>query len=222
MTLKSRYSTIKSAISHACSAIGQPSDSVQLIAVSKKQPISHIRALHQLGQREFGESYVNEWVEKLDQLTDLEIEWHFIGPVQSNKSKWIAQFAHTLHSLDRLSLVNRLNQQRPTDKAPLEVYIQVNLSDEATKSGCSPCEIRQIHSAITEAPHLNFKGLMTLPERNPALAKRRFDTLVELAKQENLFPCGFSMGMSNDLALAIASGSTCIRVGTALFGERTS
>ncbi len=202
----------------------RPLNSVQLLAVSKQQPVSAIRAAYALGQRRFGENYVQEALDKLTRLADLDCEWHFIGPLQSNKSRQVAQHFAWLHTLDRLKLAQRLSDQRG-DQPPLNVCLQVNISAESTKAGVAPEALPELAHAVHGLPNLRLRGLMALPapaaqmqaQRKPFAALRAL--LLDL--QQAGLPCDtLSMGMTADLEAAIAEGATIVRVGTAVFGAR--
>lgn len=200
-------------------------DTVQLLAVSKTQPSTRIRELFALGQRAFGENYVQEWAQKTTELSDLDIEWHFIGPLQSNKTRIVAERAHWLHSVDRLKIAERLAAQRPTHLPPLNVCIQVNVSGEANKSGVVPAEVATLAYAIVGLPHLKLRGLMCIPEATDNQERLRAQFAALRNTLEQLNAAGFaldtlSMGMSADLELAVAEGSTLVRVGSAIFGAR--
>lgn len=190
---------------------------VRLVAVSKRQPVEAIRALAELGQRDFGENYLQEALDKRDALGDLPLTWHFIGPIQSNKTRSIAAHFDWVHSVDRLKLVRRLGEQRDPALGPLNVLIQVNVDDEASKSGASPDEVPAIVTACAEQPTLRLRGLMCIPRPGNTTAFRQ---LAELnATLPEPLP-DLSMGMSGDFEAAIAEGATIVRVGTALFGPR--
>lgn len=196
-----------------------------LLAVSKMQPDAAVRNLAALGQRAFGENYVQEAIAKQQQLRDLDLEWHLIGPLQSNKCAEAAKHFDWIQSLSRLKLVEPLNRYRAEQRKPLNVLIQVNIDGEASKSGCSPTDIDSIAEAVLKAPHLLLRGLMSIPEPSPDLEKRRagFRQLNGLFQQLKLrYPlCDtLSMGMSDDFELAIQEGSTLVRIGSALFGAR--
>jgi pyridoxal phosphate enzyme (YggS family) len=209
----------------ACRAAGR-TDAVTLLAVSKMQSAAAIRALAALGQRAFGENYVQEALAKQRELTDLALEWHLIGPLQSNKCREVAEHFHWLQSLDRRKLIAPLSRYRTAARAPLNVLIQVNIDDEASKSGCAPAHVPALAQEIAATPRLRLRGLMAIPapadpaHRRDAFGRMRalFDTLrAAYADVDTL-----SMGMSDDLELAIAAGATMVRVGTALFGARCS
>ncbi|WP_448911906.1 YggS family pyridoxal phosphate-dependent enzyme [Haemophilus sputorum] len=201
-------------------------ENVRLLAVSKTKPVSAIEEAIQAGQKAFGENYVQEGVEKIayfNQQADL--EWHFIGPLQSNKTKLVAAHFDWIQTVDRLKIAQRLSEQRPADKAPLNVLIQINISDEASKSGIAPEEMLPLAKEIALLPNLKLRGLMAIPkpEHEPAQQK------IALSKMQQLFNRlqtefegidTLSMGMSDDMAAAIECGSTMVRIGTAVFGAR--
>lgn len=233
----SAFKTVRRRIRDACAAAGRPAASVRLVAISKTQPADKIRYLHHLGQRRFGESYLDEATAKQAELTDLDIEWHFVGPIQSNKTRAIAAAFDWVHSVDRLKIVRRLADQRPADpksrqvsrqeplQGPLNVLIQVNLDDEPGKSGCAPDAIPELAAAVAEHERLTLRGLMAIPaprERYPDQL-RAFERLQALyAELESGHPGvdTLSAGMSADLEAAIAAGATMVRVGRGLFGAR--
>jgi pyridoxal phosphate enzyme, yggS family len=201
-------------------------ENVRLLAVSKTKPVSAIEEAIQAGQKAFGENYVQEGVEKIayfNQQADL--EWHFIGPLQSNKTKLVAAHFDWIQTVDRLKIAQRLSEQRPADKAPLNVLIQINISDEASKSGIAPEDMLPLAREIALLPNLKLRGLMAIPkpEHEPAQQK------IALSKMQQLFNRlqtefegidTLSMGMSDDMAAAIECGSTMVRIGTAVFGAR--
>ncbi len=198
---------------------------VALLAVSKTRPANAIRALAKLGQRAFGENYVQEALAKQRELADLALEWHLIGPLQSNKCREVAQHFDWLQSLDRAKLIAPLAGYRPPGRAPLNVLIQVNIDAEASKSGCAPVEVAALATAIAAAPQLRLRGLMAIPAPAPQHAQRRdaFRRLRTLFDRLRIAHSGvdtLSMGMSDDFELAIAEGATMVRVGSALFGAR--
>ena len=216
------YATIRERVSAAARRAGHPA---RLLAVSKTKPASAIRELARLGQREFGENYVQEALAKQRELVDLPLQWHLIGPLQSNKCREVSEHFDWLESLDREKLIAPLNRYRPDDRPRLNVLIQVNIDAEASKSGCAPQAIPDLARRIAEAPRLALRGLMAIPEPHPDLAARRatFRRMRELfdALREN-HPAAdtLSLGMSDDFELAIEEGATLVRVGTALFGAR--
>jgi pyridoxal phosphate enzyme (YggS family) len=226
-TISANLQAVEKRIAAACAAAGRDTGEVLLLAVSKTWPAQSIRAAASCGQRAFGESYVQEAVGKIDDLRDLAVEWHFIGPLQSNKTKSVAESFDWVHAVDRLRIAERLSAQRPRELAPLQVCLQVNLSGEASKSGVPPEEVASLAVAIRKLPGLRLRGLMTLPEADPGdtVLHHRFAELRRLRDELNGEGLGLdtlSMGMSDDLEIAIAEGATIVRVGRAIFGERTS
>ena len=212
-------------IAAACEAAGRLADSVQLLAVSKTWGPEAVRAAHAAGQTAFGENYIQEAVEKMAALRDLPLQWHCIGPIQSNKTKLVAEHFDWVHSIDRLKIAQRLSEQRPSTLAPLQVCIQVNVDGGSTKSGVSPADLPALAKAVAALPHLQLRGLMTIPEPAETEAQMRAvhakaKALFESLRQQGLPLDTLSMGMSADLAPAIAQGSTLVRVGTAIFGKR--
>lgn len=206
---------------------GRNPDSVHLLAVSKTWPAEAVREAYTAGQRDFGENYVQEGVEKVVALTELpDLVWHFIGPLQSNKTRPVAEHFHWVHSIDRLKIAQRLAEQRDARLPPLNVCLQVNVSGEASKSGVAPEELLVLARGVVALPRLHLRGLMCIPEpsEDESLLARRFRLLVELRdqlQQELDVPLDtLSMGMSADMGQAIAAGSTLVRVGTAIFGGR--
>ena len=199
---------------------------MRLLAVSKTWPASSVREAFTAGQRAFGENYAREAGDKAAALADLAIEWHFIGPLQSNKTRPVAEHSSWVHSIDRLKIAERLAAQRPSSLGPLQVCLQVNVSGEATKSGCEPEQALDLAMAIGELPRLQLRGLMAIPEptADVALQRRRFGllrkTLERINGEAGLDLETLSMGMSGDLEAAIMEGSTLVRIGTAIFGER--
>lgn len=202
-------------------------ENIKLLAVSKTWPAEVVRTAWHCGQRCFGENYVNELIDKAKKLEELDIEWHFIGHLQSNKSRAVAETADWVHSVDRLSIAKRLSAQRDPHRPPLQVCVQINVSEEASKSGIKPAEALPLLHQIRDLPNLRLRGLMTIPAKTPQYADQRaaFARLRELFEQANrqgLQLDTLSMGMSNDFAAAIAEGTTVVRVGTAIFGERVA
>lgn len=209
----------------ACEAAGRQASQVHLLAVSKTMPADRIRALAAQGHRAFGENYVQELSEKSQSLADLALEWHFIGPLQSNKTRVVAACAAWVHSIDRLSIAHRLSAQRPAHLSPLNLCLQVNVSGEATKSGVAPADVLALAQAVAQLPNVRLRGLMCIPEpsQNMQMARIPFAQLRQI--KDDLVNAGLqidtlSMGMSADLEAAIFEGATWIRVGTALFGAR--
>ena len=223
--LKQHLTVIDTAIREAASACGRDPESIQLLAVSKTKPSSDIQMLHALGQRSFGENYVQEAVDKIHELQGLDIEWHYIGHIQSNKTKLIATEFDWVHTVDREKIASRLNDARNGD--PLNILIQVNVDLAVTKSGVSPTDLKALAMAIWKLPHLKLRGLMSIPdpvsENDLQRAHQKLKALFEEIKADHPTPEIFdtlSMGMTNDLELAISEGSTMVRIGTALFGAR--
>lgn len=205
---------------------GQISDPVQLLAVSKTKPIELIQQAYDAGQRLFGESYVQEAVDKVTYFKrHKDIEWHFIGPIQSNKSRHIAEHFSWVQSVDRLKIARRLNEQRPTNLKPLNILIQVNISEDDNKSGCMPSELEVIAQFIHDSRQLTLRGLMTITAKtdDPDLQRQYFQQMKDcFDKLKAQYPQidTLSMGMSGDLEPAIAAGATMVRIGTDIFGQR--
>ncbi|RUO34385.1 YggS family pyridoxal phosphate-dependent enzyme [Aliidiomarina shirensis] len=224
--LHTHFAEVKQQIQHAAQAANRNPDSIALLAVSKTKPASAIAELYRAGQRQFGENYLQEAIDKISELSDLkDITWHFIGPLQSNKTKDVAQHFDWVHSIDREKLVRRLNNQRPSDLKPLNILIQVNIDDEASKAGVSLEEINALAASIVSSERLQLRGIMAIP--NPeASAEEQEQSFKKLENAYRELQTQYadvdtlSLGMSNDLALAIRYGSTMVRIGTALFGAR--
>ncbi|KAF1029058.1 MAG: Pyridoxal phosphate homeostasis protein [Burkholderia plantarii] len=222
-----RLASVHRRIDDAARAAGRAPADVQLLAVSKTFPADAVRAAHAAGQRAFGENYVQESIEKIAALADLraQLDWHFIGPLQSNKTRLVAEQFDWVHSVDRLKIAQRLAEQRPAHLPPLNVCIQVNVSGEATKSGVVPAEAAALARAVAALPTLRLRGLMAIPEpegdteaqRRPNRALR---TLFDALRAEGIALDTLSMGMSADLEAAVLEGATIVRVGTAIFGAR--
>lgn len=205
----------------------RPAGSVRLLAVSKTFPAEAVREAAAAGQRAFGENYVQEGSAKVEALADLGLEWHFIGPLQSNKTRLVANHFAWVHSIDRLKIAERLSAQRDPHLPPLQVCIQVNVSGEESKSGVAPDELEALALAVAVLPRLRLRGLMAIPEpsEDPAVLAKRFGELARLRDQlaaRGLALDTLSMGMSADIEEAIAAGSTLVRVGSAIFGTRPS
>jgi PLP dependent protein len=201
---------------------GRKPETVRLIAVSKTQPATAIRQAYHAGQRLFGENYLQEALDKQQQLSDLQdIEWHFIGPVQSNKTRPIAENFSWVHSIDRLKIAQRLSEQRPASLPPLNICIQINIDDENTKSGVNLQELPELVAAVQSLSRLQLRGLMAIPAagNNPDQQQAAFRKIAEVKKHYD-FMDTLSMGMSGDLEIAIAEGATLVRVGTDIFGSR--
>lgn len=199
---------------------GREPGSVALVAVSKKQPVEAIRVAAAAGQRAFGENYLNEALEKQAALADAELEWHFIGAIQSNKTAAIASHFSWVHTVDRVRIAERLSRQRPQELGPLNVLLQVNISGEASKNGVAPEALDDLVRATRELPQLSLQGLMALPapEPDPEIQRQAFAAVAALGARAGL--PHLSMGTSADFAAAIAAGATMIRLGTAVFGPR--
>lgn len=224
--LKHRFQQVHDRI-HQAEQACQRNGLVQLLAVSKTKPATLVRAAWQLGQRHFGESYLQEALGKIHDLADLnDIHWHFIGPVQSNKTRDISSHFDWVHSVDRLKVAERLNEQRPDALPPLNTCLQVNISGEATKSGISVQELPALVQSVMALPRLKLRGLMVIPapELDPARQRAPFRLLAETLKDLNgafdLSMDTLSMGMTDDLEAAVQEGATIVRIGTALFGAR--
>lgn len=217
---------VRARIAAACAASGRDPREVVLLAVSKTWPAPALREAAAAGQSAFGENYVQEALGKIDALADLGLEWHFIGPLQSNKTRLVAERFAWVHSVERLKIAERLSAQRPPALPPLQVCLQVNVSGEASKSGCPPDEAAKLAAAVAALPGLRLRGLMAIPEPTPdgGLLRARFASLRALRDRIAASGIGLdtlSMGMSDDLEIAIAEGATLVRVGTAIFGERS-
>jgi PLP dependent protein len=209
-------------LSEKCRLLSIPTDKVQLLAVSKTKPVADIVAAYQAGQRHFAENYPQELAEKAQQLHQYDdIIWHFIGPLQSNKTRLVAEHAHWVHSVDRLKIAERLSMQRPPSLPPLKVLLQINISNEATKAGISPAELPALAQAVSALPKLMLCGLMAIPAAGTG--DEAFAKMQQLSAQlQQQYPQAseLSMGMSEDWPLALTSGATMIRLGTAIFGAR--
>ncbi|CAM2972836.1 hypothetical protein SAMN04490207_4079 [Pseudomonas gessardii] len=206
----------------AARAVQRNETSVHLLAVSKTKPAQAVREAYAAGMRDFGENYLQEALGKQADLTDLPLSWHFIGPIQSNKTRAIAENFAWVHSVDRLKIAQRLSEQRPADLPPLNICIQVNVSGEASKSGCTPADLPALATAIQSLPRLTLRGLMAIPEPTDDRAAQdaAFAAVRDLQAGLDLGLDTLSMGMSHDLESAIAQGATWVRIGTALFGAR--
>lgn len=225
-SISANLQAVRERVAAAAIAAGRRPEEVMLLAVSKTWPAQCVAEAAAAGQRTFGENYVQEGVDKIVALDLPGVEWHFIGPLQSNKSRLVAAHFDWVHSIDRLKLAERLSAQRREDLPPLMLCIQVNVSGEASKSGVAPAEVAELAAAVAALPGVRLRGLMCIPEPDgdEALLRERFASLRRLRDALNV--AGFeldtlSMGMSHDLELAIAEGATMVRVGTAIFGART-
>lgn len=219
---------VKNDIAAAAQQAGRESSEVMLLAVSKTVSADGVREAFAAGQHAFGENYVQEGLEKIAALGDLRdhLHWHFIGPLQSNKTRQVAEQFDWVHAIDRLKIAERLSAQRPAGMAPLQVCIQVNISDEATKSGVAPAEVPALAAAIAALPNLQLRGLMAIPApaADPAAQRQPFAALralLDQLRQSGLKVDTLSMGMSADMDAAIAEGATLVRIGTAIFGARS-
>jgi pyridoxal phosphate enzyme (YggS family) len=204
----------------------RPPGSVTLLAVSKGQPTESIAAIAAAGQRCFGESYLQEALPKQESLRQFDLEWHFIGPIQANKTRGIAAYFSWVHSVDRLKIAQRLSEQRPPHLPPLNVCLEVNISQESSKHGLKPAELQAVARAVADLPRLRLCGLMAVPAPAEEFTLQRRPLARLRALQQELIAAGLeldtlSMGMSADLEAAIAEGATVVRVGTAIFGPRT-
>ena len=226
-TVASRLQQVRLRMAGACAAAGRSAESVTLLAVSKTCAAERVREAHAAGQTRFGENYVQEALAKIEQLADLRgsVEWHFIGPLQSNKTRAVAEQFDWVHSVDRLKLAERLSAQRSPRLGALQVCLQVNVSGEASKSGLAPEEVAAVAHAVARLPGLRLRGLMAIPK--PALdveaqrlPHRALHDLMDSLQRDGLALDTLSMGMSADLEAAVAEGATLLRVGTAIFGER--
>lgn len=225
-TIPLQLAAVRSRLQTACQAAGRSDDSVTLLAVSKTFGADAVQAAYGAGQTQFGENYIQEAVQKITELRQLPLVWHCIGPIQSNKTRLVAEHFDWVHTVDRLKIAQRLSEQRPPHLAPLQVCIQVNVDGGPTKSGVAPDEALALAQAVAELPRLQLRGLMCIPEPAPDFeaacpvfkrARGLFDTL----NAAGLGLDTLSMGMSADLEAAVASGSTMVRVGSAIFGARS-
>jgi PLP dependent protein len=227
-SIESKLQQLRQRIADACTAAERPVQSVTLLAVSKTFPSEAVRTAHGAGCRAFGENYVQEAFAKIEALGELRgaIEWHLIGPLQSNKTREVAGAFDWVHTVDRLKIAERLSAQRPEHLPPLNVCVQVNVSAEASKSGVLPAEVPALARAVAALPWLRLRGLMSIPEpvegfEAQRLPHRRLRELFDALRGEGLALDTLSMGMSADLEAAIAEGATMVRIGSALFGART-
>lgn len=223
--LKRNISEVDRRIRAAEEAAGRPAGCVSLLAVSKTKPSELVRQAHGLGLRAFGENYAQEMAEKAAALADLPLSWHFIGPIQSNKTSVIAEVSDWVHSVDRLKIARRLSEQRPDGKGPLNVLVQIKTSDEDSKSGVEPDAAPDLIAAISELPGLALRGLMTIPAPATSQAAqsepfRRLKVLMDHLSHSVPQLDTLSMGMSGDLEAAVGEGASIVRVGTDIFGAR--
>jgi len=224
-TIAQNIQNIRAQITELEKKYAREPNSVQLLAVSKTRPIEDIRASFAENQQDFGENYLQDAISKIGNMHEKAIKWHFIGPIQSNKTRQIAENFNWVHTIDRLKIAQRLNDQRSPEQSPLNVCVQVNVSDEDSKSGVKIEDTLQLAKEISLLPHLKLRGLMTIPAatNNFELQRKAFRLLRELKEEiqsQGIELDTLSMGMSNDMEAAIAEGSTMVRIGTAIFGAR--
>jgi hypothetical protein len=224
-SVSANLAQVRKRIELACLAAGRPANAVHLLAVSKTMPAQAVRDAYAAGQVAFGENYIQEGVDKITSLADLPLEWHCIGPIQSNKTKLVAENFAWVHSIDRLKIAERLSAQRPANLPALQICLQVNVDGGSNKSGVTPVELLALAQAVAQLPRLQLRGIMTIPEpaENEAAARavhRQAKDLFDGLKAAGLSVDTLSMGMTGDLEAAVAEGSTCVRVGTAIFGQR--
>jgi pyridoxal phosphate enzyme (YggS family) len=224
--LSERYRALLNRLRAAEARFDRPSESVQLVAVSKTYPADDVRAVAELGQLHFGENQLQDAMQKIPVLADLGLTWHFIGPVQSNKCKDVARHFDWVHSVDRFKIADRLSQHRPQDSLPLNLLIQVNIQSEATKAGVAPDALTELAEAVSSLSHVTLRGLMAIPAPETDIHRQRevFQQLRVLLERTNRtlnmkMDC-LSMGMTDDMEAAIAEGATHVRIGTAIFGAR--
>jgi pyridoxal phosphate enzyme (YggS family) len=225
-TISTNLQAVRARIAAAAQQAGRDAEEIALLAVSKTVPPEQIREAAEAGQRAFGENYAQEGIGKMATLAAHRLEWHFIGPLQSNKTRPVAEHFDWVHSVERLKVAERLAAARGAHLPPLQICVQVNVSGEASKSGVSPPETAALARAVASLPNLRLRGLMTIPEpsRDATLTRQRFAALRQLRdalNRDGLALDTLSMGMSHDLEEAILEGATIVRVGTAIFGERT-
>lgn len=224
-SVSANLAQVRKRIELAVLAAGRPADAVSLLAVSKTMPAQAVRDAFAAGQLAFGENYIQEGVEKIASLADLPLVWHCIGPIQSNKTKLVAENFAWVHSIDRLKIAERLSAQRPAHLPALQICLQVNVDGGSNKSGVTPTDLLALAQAVAQLPNLQLRGIMTIPEpaENEAAARsvhRQAKALFDSLNAAGLKLDTLSMGMTGDLEAAIAEGSTCVRVGTAIFGHR--
>ena len=226
-TIANNLQLVRNRISQACLKVHREIGSVTLLAVSKTFPAEHVREAFNAGQKLFGENYVQEALDKIEALSDIraDLTWHLIGPLQSNKTRPVAEAFDWVHTVDRLKIAQRLSEQRPAHLPPLQVCVQVNTSGEDSKSGCAPAESLALAQAVAQLPRLRLRGIMALPAPSPDpavqhAALKQVRTLFEAWRAAGLDIDTLSMGMSNDLEAAVEEGATMVRIGTAIFGHR--
>lgn len=221
--LKDALSLVLTEIGNACAQANRSENSVQLLAVSKTHPSEMLREMYQAGQQRFGENYLQEALNKIEELQDLDIEWHFIGHVQRNKTKHLAEKFDWVHGVDRFIIAERLSNQRLPDQAPINLCLQVNIDQQDTKDGCEPSEVATLVSEISQLENVKLRGIMVIPAPNNTAAFADAKNLFDQVKSSHAHPEDWdtlSMGMSGDMQAAISAGSTMVRIGTALFGSR--
>lgn len=223
--LRQRLAYVRQRLAAAARAAGRDPASVGLVAVSKTQTAAAVRVLAEAGQRDFGENYLQEALAKRQALADLPLVWHFIGPLQSNKTREVAEAFDWVHSVDRVKIARRLSEQRPADLPPLQICLQVNVSGEASKSGCMPEALPALAAEVRSLPRLQLRGLMALPAppragEDPRRPFAQLRALLEGLQAQGHALDTLSMGMSEDAEAAIAEGAHWVRIGTALFGPR--
>jgi hypothetical protein len=223
--LEKNLRTMRTRIARAAQDCGRDPNSILLLAVSKRKPASDIRLAYACGQRDFGENYLQEALGKMQELDDLDICWHFIGTIQSNKTRSIAESFDWVHCIDRLKIATRLSEQRPAGREPLNACIQINLDDESSKAGIDLDELPALAVSIADLPGIRLRGLMAIPAprtdyADQCLAFARMADALAALRQQGLDCDTLSMGMTADMEAAIARGSTLVRIGTAIFGER--
>jgi len=224
-TLASALQTVRERIDRAARAAGRDASDIQLLAISKAWPADRLREAWQAGQRAFGENYAQEGVQKIGQLSDLQIEWHFVGPIQSNKTRALAENFTWVHGVDRARIAERLSAARPPHLPPLDICLQVNVSGEASKSGVAPEHASALARSVAAMPRLRLRGLMVIPRRECDQAAQRHWFRIARELKDRIVAEGtaldtLSMGMSDDLEAAVLEGATIVRVGTAIFGPR--
>ena len=226
LDIKHNLENVRNRIRNAELVYGRPSGSIKLIAVSKTKPVEAIASAIDVEQRLFGENYVQEAISKIEQINDSTLEWHFLGPIQSNKTRVIAANFSWVHSVDRLKIAQRLSEQRPKDLSALNICLQVNISDELTKSGVRLIELEELVKAVLALPNIKLRGFMAIPQKSSTLEEQRKPfCAMRIAKEqiEQKFDIALdtlSMGMSADLEAAIAEGASHVRIGTDIFGKR--
>ena len=223
--MRKKLNQVREQIAQAALACDRDPESILLLAVSKKKPASDIRLAWELGQRDFGENYLQEALQKMEELKDLEIHWHFIGAIQSNKTRHIAEEFEWAHCIERAKIARRLSAQRPANMAPLNVCIQVNIDHEPSKAGIDLAELPGLALEIHELPGIRLRGLMAIPAPQATfelqrVAFARLSAALASLRQQGIDCDTLSMGMTQDMEAAIVEGSTLVRIGTAIFGER--